>query len=93
MANWKHTLDLSDIWNSEPNSELYTEISKRLTAKAAEMKNAGTITEEDYDDLCDVSDDIQSITDVEDFDNLWDEVYDWADHDHRLWIKTFWIKT
>jgi hypothetical protein len=86
MANWKHTLDLSDIWHNEPNSELYTEISKRLTAKAAEMKNAGTITEEDYDDLCAVSDDIQSISDVEDFNSLWDEVYDWADHDHRLWL-------
>jgi hypothetical protein len=23
------------------------------------------------------------------FNDLWDQLYDWGDYDHRLWIKTF----
>jgi hypothetical protein len=40
-----------------------------------------------YWELADILECLESATDVDDFDSIWNEMYDWADENH-IWIKT-----
>jgi hypothetical protein len=87
MKQWKAKLDVSDIWENSPDSHFFIEIGQRVMAVADEMLNNGFISQNDRDDLWSLGDALKCIEDVNDFDSLWDEIYDWADVDKRLWIK------
>ena len=87
MISWKSTLDVSDIWMNEPDEKLFKEIGQRVMTKADEMLVKGQVLETDRDDLWSLGDAIQFAVDQDDFNQLWNDVYDWADYQKRLWVK------
>lgn len=97
MAKWKHEVDISDIWNSDQSDSEkgYTVLGGILMFVAADaellksFEDAGLKVEVEtlmaaYEDG-DLSFDAYDF--VEEFDMLWDSVYEWAD-DNRVRIAT-----
>ena len=93
MANWKQTLDISDLWDDvcEDESrvgELCTAIADRLEAlipDAAEQYQIDRL-KRFIDDFRDLADDEPHFAA---FNYIFEDLYDWGDRDHNLWIKTF----
>ena len=79
MANWKHRLQLGDIFHSDeiPFEQKRDEIVKRI--KAAKWFDANDFTLEE------IVEGIHQSPDTEEFDGWWDEFYDWADR-NRVWV-------
>ena len=86
MANWKHILDLRDTWKDFDEGhitieELGKEVAKRIRNLPCYKKYV--------DELEDIEDNFEfCVGDIENFDNYLKDLYDFADFDHRLWIKT-----
>mgnify|MGYP001578049891 CR=1 FL=1 len=78
MANWKNKINISELWNSDIP---FTEFRGRLV----EIFEQLDIQSESYHEILR---DIQSSESVEEFDDYWERMYTWADHNHRLWIQT-----
>lgn len=86
MTKWKHTLRIGDIWESldsktMPIKDGAKAISKRLLL----LRIRDEIARDDQEMLCD---ELASIDDVEEFDAVLSNIYDWAD-DNRVWIDRF----
>lgn len=91
MANWVVKLDIADIWNKYQDDEDFEEFKEALVpalkAKQEEiqeklgddaaMQFEDTITEIEY-----------NADDVEEFDYIWQDFYDWAD-ENLVWLGTF----
>jgi hypothetical protein len=87
MTNWKTELDVSDIFHSGlPVKELATKIAERLLLLSVNP----VFTEEEDSILFNFSNDFRDIVEtVEEFDDLWEQLYDFADEGYRIWIKLF----
>lgn len=87
MANWKHKLDVSDVFH---NDEM-TLIEKR-DAVVARLKVGPWVPTEDEDPSDEFILLIEELAEVEDeqsFNEVWAAVYDWADEGHRLWLNVW----
>lgn len=93
MANWKYTIDVSDLWAAYRNkAQTIQEIARGLATRLRE-----TIGERDVDeDLKTILEELDEIAEDNDdeialqrFDGcaLYD-LYNWADYLHRLWLRT-----
>lgn len=88
MANWKNTIDLTDVWESE---------DARLIACAITvcLCNLPPYADEDVEykrlDLAEAFKDAALDEDLsfDAFNSLMSELYDWGDNDHSCWIQTF----
>jgi len=81
MGNWVWTLDIKDDWQAEiPVREL----AHRVAAKLRGAPPYVTGVREWIDAFSEATEDWTS----DDFDAVWDRLYDWADL-QRVWIKTF----
>jgi len=85
MKKWKYRLELKDLWDKRNGGEITIqqmgkEISKRI-------KNLPCYKQEE--DLEIISDDFEFIEDIDNFDNVLEQLYNWADYDKKCWIKTF----
>lgn len=83
MANWRNAVDLGDVFHDESLSfqERRNIIVKRLRVFQHLDLDPGAT-----DTLEDLLDDLADATNEEEFDWTWNDIYDWADCDHRLWI-------
>lgn len=83
--NWKHHLDLSDIFHDDSKTfvERRDEIVKRIRATPWYVK--GEFESEDLEDLLFELEDSHNPSD---FDYSWDYFYDFCDTDKRVWIDT-----
>ena len=108
MANWKLTLDVSEPWKKassdviSPN-EFCAQIIPLLKRLLTKVKLFNNLEEEanELEDIIEAFEDEakdESLT-KDAFDSLWNELYDWADHEvspysefpkNRLcWVNTF----
>jgi len=88
MADWKTTLDVSDIFYRIDKSvkEKAVVIADRLLLLSTDP----AFSEEEDDELTEFSQAFRDTVDTtESFDSLWEEFYDFADYDKRIWIKLF----
>lgn len=97
MARWQATLEIKEIWDSTLEGEtsikeLATEVVRQLRIllkrKFAGDMNLESIIEQ-FEELIendDVGADEDELRDW--FDGIWEELYGWADTDHRLWVRT-----
>jgi hypothetical protein len=87
MVNWKYTVNLSDFYH---NDSFTIKQKAKLVAKRLMLvyQKTASIHLEDiisnFNDFATCSDDLN----VNDFDELMEELYDYADRDHMIWIKT-----
>ena len=84
---WQHTLPLKDIWawwetakDSTPVQELGRRVTKRLRIQSWFKR---------YDELDDFASQFELVEDIEEFDDVLGELYDWADPGKRCWVETF----
>jgi len=87
MANWKYTTDFSMFYRSDS----FTVKEKAgLIAKKLDKIYQKTVSIDlediiyNFRDFSESSDDLT----VEDFDCLMEDLYNYADRDHMIWIKT-----
>ena len=96
MTNWKYTLEIKDAWQQTKAGEM----TLPAFAAAAAAKARALPAYLDDDDLFGIVDELETIArdpepDVEWFDRVWNELYDWADqvvggwNDKMCWIRTF----
>lgn len=101
MTDWQRTLDVSEAWQQAKNDEIDVQ---KLAARVADklealMPLSDEEIEEDRLSLVSEFRELSESTDfitIEDFDSLWDSLYDWADmslDSHWNGKKVCWVKT
>lgn len=90
MIPWKHKLHLSDIFykmedeeDPWPFEKLRDEICLRIIES-----NFASIRFRDSE-FEDILIGLKGSTDIDEFNDWWDDFYDWCDYDKRVWIETF----
>ncbi len=89
MANWKTTLDISDLWSKFDDGDLSVQ---ELASKIAQRLESNEFYGDD--DLVEIVYNFVSLAEDsnaedDDFDYIMQDLYDYADVEHRIWIKTF----
>ena len=89
MPNWKHTIDIKETFKKCKNEDypcyhLAGEIVEKLNKLPKPFKN---------EQLQEIIENLEEFhkeknEDVEEFDDIFDELYNWADF-YRLWINVF----
>ena len=90
MANWIIKLDLSDIWNKYQDDEDYDEFKEALIP-ALEAKVEEVVDKLGDDvgmEFEDIIEEIRNADDEEEFDYIWQDLYDWGD-ENMVWLGTF----
>lgn len=82
INRWDHRLNLADVFH---NDDLTFEAKRDEIVHR--IKAARFYRDDDWT-LWSVVDELADTTDTDDFDNVWDAFYDWADA-HRVWVETF----
>ena len=88
--NWRHQLDLKDIWEwfdtvDKEDPEIIQEGGKRVADRIV----AARFFKKYKDELEEIVQDFRDAETINDFDSVLYELYDWADSGHLCWIKTF----
>lgn len=83
MTDWKYTLKLKDVFHNDQLTfiESRDAIVKRL------RNSAWFKGKPDTDDLPQLVTELSETTDEQEFDEVWDAIYDEADAD-KVWIET-----
>lgn len=86
MSIWLHTLDVTDLWASYDESSGNEGFIKFRDEVVSRIKSSDFFSM--YDDrLVVIVFNLSAAEDVNDFDDAWSELYDWAD-DARVWLAT-----
>lgn len=103
MANWKHTLDISDIWDAGLEmDELGRKIARKLSRKFSSLLDFDSGNYDiELEYIIDCFDNITEFDDVspeEEFDDVMEQLYNWADQEVEpfgMWPrnKMCWVKT
>ena len=84
MPQWKMTIDLSAVFHNDTMTfEERRDRIVEILRGSRWVKN----TDGALNDLPAVVDELAETVDVDEFDSVWDAIYDRADDD-RVWIKT-----
>lgn len=89
MSEWKESIDLSDLWASYDDgniklNDLVTQVSARF--RTTRLCRHDERAREVIENLSYASK--REGFDIDDFDNHLDKIYDLADVNQRLWIRT-----
>lgn len=80
---WNKKVQIKDILKESDAIKAGQEISKRITEQLAEYMDSEALA---YDDeLADIEYEFRHVADTEDFNNVLDQFYDWAD-EKRVWL-------
>jgi hypothetical protein len=84
MTIWNKTVDVSSVFHNDDMSFI-----ERRDAIVKKFRDAWPVsfTEDESLEINDILDELEETEDVEEFNSVWDEVYDWADY-RKVWIKT-----
>jgi hypothetical protein len=87
MAKWNYEVDIKDIFHNEDLS--FTEHRDAIVARfRAQSWFKQLVSEHEDYELSDLIDDLSDTANGAEFDEVWNDIYDWADH-YRMWIRTF----
>ena len=85
MALWVAKVNIKDEWQKARAGEISVHELVRILAP----KFRGLVrTDGELEDLIDEMEALDSESTLDDFDDVWDRIYDWADSNH-VWIATF----
>ena len=84
MANWKNRVKVTDLWEDEGLS-----FEETRDAVVERLEALGIEDEDEFTPFSDIVNGLRYSEDESEFDQWWDELYDWGDEGHRLWIETF----
>jgi Zn-dependent M32 family carboxypeptidase len=91
MAKWIMKIDVSDIWQKYEDDNDFeafkSELLPVLQSKTEKISNVlGEDEAREYEDM--VQEIEFSADDEDEFDYIWQDLYDWADA-NKVWISTF----
>lgn len=90
MVRWQYTIQLADLHAASKRGELTpAELGKAVAARIRASKVYKTHHEWALQDITDGFDDVQ---DLEEYDEVLADLYDWGDENHTCWIDTYGIK-
>ena len=85
MAQWFHTLNIKEEWHQAKNNEITVQqLSEIIVKKLKKIKIDSFEKDDLIMEFIEFSED--KSLDKDDFDDLWNEFYDWADS-NRVWVK------
>jgi hypothetical protein len=83
MLDWQRSINVSDVFHNDAMS-----FEQRRDAIVRRVRSSGWLGASDEgDEIHGILTDLEHSTNADEFDNLWDEMYDLADQD-RVWIRT-----
>ena len=88
---WKYRLDVRDIWGKTKDGEMSladfcTVVVKRIDTLLESMGLLDRMWLKDIrNSIAELA--VDSFPEVEDFDDIWDDLYDWA-NSARCWVAT-----
>lgn len=85
MVNWLAKLKVGDLYKAYSRDEISIEDIANGFAERLKEIPAGLIDGE----LMDIIAQFEDVHTIEGFDNTLDNLYDWADDGHRLWVNTY----
>jgi hypothetical protein len=91
MANWKQTLDITDLMETFEQNEDAQDFAKKTSARITqfiEVHQSWTDRQSITDDLQDIAEGLSYADDTAEVDYLLVDLYDLADS-ARIWVKTF----
>lgn len=91
MANWKHEIDIADLYAKYESAEIddsvmINSLHKAFTAFIDANPQLNDIV--DFYRFSDAVDELLIVDDIEEADYALQSIYDFAD-DNRIWVKTF----
>lgn len=81
MSRWKHSVELKDLLEIADDADLTDDDVNHIGNKIHERISKL----ECFNDF-DIIDEFKEVYDIEDFDNIIEELYDYADY-NRIWIE------
>lgn len=92
MANWQYKIKIGDdIKNFEEHkisiNQLSIKISEKLKPIIKSLQSNGRI--EIANELISVQQNLKTIEDEDNFDDIMNDLYDIGDNEHLLWLDTF----
>lgn len=84
---WQTSLDISHLWKKgriKKQAKVYSGLIKQ---KANWLHNEGRITGSEFCEIDELTDNLEKVKTVEEFDAVWSEIYDWCDYDKRMWLN------
>lgn len=81
MANWKSRVNIADLSTQYRNGEI---TPNALGKAVAERLKKNRFSE----DLAHVIEEFENAQDIEDYDCALEQLYDFADAGHRIWIES-----
>lgn len=81
MVTWAHRLRLKDVFRNEEMT-----FEKRRDAIVQRIKASSWYTDDEYD-LINTVEELEEASDADQFDEVWNYFYDWADV-NRVWVET-----
>jgi hypothetical protein len=91
MANWKQTLDITDLMETFEQNEDAQDFAKKTSARITQfikVHQSWTDRQSITDDLQDIAEGLSYADDTAEVDYLLVDLYDLADS-ARIWVKTF----
>ena len=84
LPSWRYTLDLSPVWHDEP-----LDFGQRRDAVVARIRASAWFRGcGPGDELSQAVEELADTKDINEFDSVFDAIYDLADY-ARAWIRTF----
>lgn len=89
MRNWKHKIQLGDVFH---NDDLEWHVKVKAIADRFSVLDKPFEGTDELIDLHDLVEELREQANPDDFDEVWDVIYDWCDQ-NSVWLETFRIKT
>jgi len=82
MAKWKKTLDISDLHQAYGDGSItIIQVAKEVHSRCLKLK----INDIQF---MNITSNFLLIEDIDDYDSVLSDLYDFGDEDHKLWINT-----
>ena len=91
MANWKVQIDVADLWEKYQDDEDFEAFKEALIPRFEDKvdevsEKLGEDAAIEFDNFIEQLN--YNADDVEEFDYIWQDLYDWAD-ENLVWLGTF----
>ena len=90
MANWAHKLSIGDLYKKLADEAItYAEAGAKIAQRLETLKAASSdLSYRHKGLLVDICQSFRAVSDVEEFDDAMEELYNWGDAEHACWIDT-----
>lgn len=87
MANWKHRLQLKDLFIEDDDAATIRRVAQTVHARLEAFRQQHYPDDADLESIADEFACIAEDPDLRAFNWQMDELYDWGDSGRRLWIE------